>query len=338
MDQGKKSGKRKKVIVSAVVLVIIILVSFPGLIMWTGKHKLYSSVGGQTPDLTSAGMTVDDDGDVVCGGNRYRYDTDNINILVIGVDARGRDNTVGQGDALMLVSINSRDHSVKCISVNRDSIAPVKVYGVAGDYITTQKVQAALAYSYGKDVMDGCGLTKFTVSRLMMDIPIHGCVSVDFDDIAELNRLVGGVTLTAVEDVEKAGIHMGDRLTLTDEQAMYYVTERNSGSSEIGTNSARMKRQKQYVLLWCQALRQKFGHNISELWCAYKSLVDVATTDLTTSQLIYLAVEFEKADIEDEDIYELPGQYRRENYYDEYIVDSDKLAQMMLEIFYEKDD
>ena len=95
MDQGKKSGKRKKVIVSAVVLVIIILVSFPGLIMWTGEHKLYSSVGGQTPDLTSAGMTVDDDGDVVCGGNRYRYDTDNINILVIGVDARGRDNTVG---------------------------------------------------------------------------------------------------------------------------------------------------------------------------------------------------------------------------------------------------
>ena len=54
--------------------------------------------------------------------------------------------------------------------------------------------------------------------------------------------------------------------------------------------------------------------------------------------MIYLAVEFEKADIEDEDIYELPGQYRRENYYDEYIVDSDKLAQMMLEIFYEKDD
>ena len=327
MEQERKSGKKKKMIVTAVVLAVVILAAFPALILWTGKHKLYSAARGQTPDLTSAGMTADDDGDVVCGGHHYRYDTDSINILVIGVDARGLENTVGQGDALMLVNINGRNHSVKCISINRDSIAPVKVFGVAGDYITTQNVQAALAYSFGRDEVDGCELTKFTVSGLMMDIPIHGCVSIDFDDIAELNRLVGGVTLTAVEDVEKAGIHKGDRLTLTDEQAVYYVTERNSGSSEIGTNSARMERQKQYVLLWCQAMRQKFGENVSELWKVYRSLTAMVTTDLKTSELLYLAREFEKADLGEGDIYELPGKYRRENYYDEYIVDSESLAQ-----------
>lgn len=95
----------------------------------------------------------------------------------------------------------------------QDTLAPVKVFGVAGKYITTQNLQAALAFSYGSDVADGAELTEYTVSELLDGLPIHAYVTLDFDGISKMNELVGGVTVKAMEDLDRADIRQGETVT-----------------------------------------------------------------------------------------------------------------------------
>ena len=50
--------------------------------------------------------------------------------------------------------------------------------------------------------------------------------------------------------------------------------------------------------------------------------------------MLYLAWKFAGAEFNDDGMYELPGSYERENYYDEYIVDDAALKEQLVEMFY----
>ena len=49
---------------------------------------------------------------------------------------------------------------------------------------------------------------------------------------------------------------------------------------------------------------------------------------------IYQQTYTEPAEFTDDGMYELPGSYERENYYDEYIVDDAALKEQLVEMFY----
>lgn len=268
-------------------------------------------------------------------GSRYEYDQDNINILFIGVDSRGEDISVGQADMAVLAVMNLREKTVRFINVNRDSIGPVRLFGVAGQYITTRERQIALAYSYGDDAAEGGKLMSETVSGLLDGIPVNGFVALDFDGIGTMNEIAGGVSITAICDVPRADISEGDTVKLTDEQAIYYVTERDSHSADIGTNASRMERQTQYIYAWLGIFMDKLRADPLYALKAYDMSRQYVTTDMTRIQMAYLAVSMNDPDISDE-MYSLPGSYSRSGYYDEYLVDKDKLTDMLIEIFYKK--
>ena len=161
MNMKSNSKVKKKLLIAAVAVLAIVVAVI--LVCAAYLHAGRSSLRGQRS--RNAEMLYE--------GHSYMYDEDNINILCIGVDARGEADTVGQGDALILVTLNVRDKTIRCLNINRDTLAPVKVFGVAGKYITTQNLQAALAFSYGSDVADGAELTEYTVSELLDGLPIH---------------------------------------------------------------------------------------------------------------------------------------------------------------------
>lgn len=300
-----------------------------------GRLRLMGGCQGELPVLS--GEYVAKEGEYVTyAGERYVYDEDVISVLCIGVDARGRENTVGQADTDVIAVFNTRERTVRLLCINRDSIGPVKLYDVAGRYITTQDIQIAVAYSYGESAAQGAALMTEAVSGLLDGLPIHAWVSVDIDGIGELNSAVGGVTLTALEDVEKAGIVQGQRLTLTDEQALYYITERDSASEEIGTNAARMDRQRQYIKLWLEAVSEDSKYNLPAVYGIYKRMKPYVTTDMSVCELLYLARMYENCKISDDDVYTLPGEYTRSGYYDRYEVDEQGLTEVMLELFYRK--
>lgn len=320
---------------TVIAVFLLTIVSIWGL-MKRGERQLYDGVDGLMPDMSQAAGCVQNGSSIMYKGQLYEYDTSNINVLCMGVDARGEDEKVGQADMLALLVFNPEKKSVKCICINRDSIGPVVVYGVAGKPVTTAEIQIALAYSYGGTQAEGRELEKNTVSGLLYDIPINGSVSADIDGIGDMNAIAGGVTLKALEDVPRAGISEGETLTLTDEQAMYYVTERESASSEIGTNERRIARQKQYISTWCDSVQKILRRDLFDVLDMYDTMKEYIDTDISKESMLYLAKTFGTVGMNDDDIYVVPGKYEREDYYDRYLIDEEQLADMLIEIFYRK--
>ena len=76
---------------------------------------------------------------------------------------------------------------------------------------------------------------------------IDGYYSVGMDDIAQLNHVIGGATVTIEDDFSKVdpSLKMGEEVTLTDEQAYHYLQSRMDVGD--GSNEARMRRQRTYM-------------------------------------------------------------------------------------------
>ena len=100
----KSNSKVKKKLLIAAVAVLAIVVAVI-LVCAAYLHAGRSSLRGQGSR----------DAEMLYEGHSYMYDEDNINILCIGVDARGEADTVGQGDALILVTLNVRDKTIRSL-------------------------------------------------------------------------------------------------------------------------------------------------------------------------------------------------------------------------------
>jgi anionic cell wall polymer biosynthesis LytR-Cps2A-Psr (LCP) family protein len=338
-DKNNKKNEYKHIalIIVTIAVTAIAAVAVAGaFISNAGKKHIQGELRGNTPELPSGCQDTAEPGVISYNGEKYEYDQDNINILFMGIDARGEDSNLGQADTNILIAINPDKKTLKCISINRDCIGPVKLFSVSGDYISTENLQIALAFAYGENVEEGCGLMRDTVSELLYNLPIHRYVALDIDGISWMNSLVGGVKLIALENVDKAGITEGDEVTLTDEQAFYYVTERDSESADIGTNGKRMERQKQYITAWIEKFKEKIGDSPENVYNCYRGAEKYITTDMDKKDILYMAKVVLDIDLTDDFVCNLPGQYERDGYFDQYILDDAEVTETMLDIFYKK--
>ena len=101
MNMKSNSKVKKKLLMAAVAVLAIVVAVI--LVCAAYLHAGRSSLRGQRSR----------DAEMLYEGHSYMYDEDNINILCIGVDARGEADTVGQGDALILVTLNVRDKTIR---------------------------------------------------------------------------------------------------------------------------------------------------------------------------------------------------------------------------------
>ena len=328
----KAVGKRKrylyKIAISVICVLTALFVCFAlifVIVSSSGRKKLKQD-SPNNPELAGDDIRYQDDY-VYHNDKKYKYNESIITILVMGIDDKQ------DSDTNILVVIDTDKEKISLININRDSIGKVKVYNPAGEYITTSDVQIALAYSYGNNDEQSCKLMKDTVSSLMYQLPVHGYISVNMSDIPDINDSVGGVTLTAIESVGKK-IKEGKEIKLSGKLALKYVTERDSRSGEVGTNSIRLKRQNQYINEWYKQFASYTDNSPSKIMDVYDSLKTCLVSDLDFDEIVYLSNIVSKCDLSWEDIYELPGTYERSNYYDEYIIDEDELVELILDIFY----
>ena len=107
-------------------------------------------------------------------------------------------------------------------------------------------------------------------------------------------------------------------------------------STDIGTNENRMSRQKQYISAWCDAVQQQIKKNPFKIFKMYDSVQGYVDTDISRNSMLYLAKVLKRVQFGEGDIYMVSGDYERENYYDKYLIDEDKLTEMMIETFYRK--
>jgi len=113
-------------------------------------------------------------------------DPDIENILVFGIDARGTNDVDCRTDCMMVLSVNSREKSMKIISLMRDTGVYI---GDTPDTLGTRLNKLNSAYHYG-----GVGEMINTIN-ITFGLDIQRFVMFDFGSAAELIDLVGGVDI-----------------------------------------------------------------------------------------------------------------------------------------------
>lgn len=336
---GRRAGKA--VLITAVVLLVIAAAGFGGftILRSTGKSDLMKYAGAVQMDLKDA---QDESGLVSKNGKKYRYNEDIITLLCMGVDqgsesweeARSEGEN-GQADAIFLAVLDQKAHSLKLIGISRDTMTDIATYDRQGNYVGESRNHLALAFSYGTSKQEGAELVKDAVSNLFYHLPIHGYVAIDWDALGKINDSVGGVAVTLTEDMILAGepYSEGDTVRLNAEQTKSYVRYRGDA---LGSNNARMNRQKTYASAFIQEASAAIRKDPLLVADLYQELTSDMATSIGVNEAVYLASLLPSIQFDMEDIQMVEGKIRQGARYEEFYADEEKLMDLILETFYQE--
>lgn len=264
-------------------------------------------------------------------GKKYEYNHHLKNILFMGVDKSEQmeESEAGQGgqtDTLILLSMNRENKTTTLLQIPRDTMTDIDIYDINGEYLTTEREQISLQYAYGDGKKKSCRMTMEAVSDLLYEVPVDSYLAMSVDGIAEVTTLMGGVTLTVPKDYTKIdpAFKAGETIVLAGEQAEKYVRYRDVEVS--GSNLERMERQEQFMEALARQIQGK-----DTAW--YQQLLQEAqgylTMDLTLEE-----VERMKSYQMAEQIEKVPGEIKPGGEHDEFVVDNQKLQDLVIKLFY----
>ena len=192
----KEKKKRTGLIVLISVLVVIVLLVAAGVAYYNSKLDLINYDDGSREIDTSTSYAVDNDeldiGDLpdapegedgtieILDGDIYS-DSNVINILLLGTDERTDEfNDNARADAIMVLSLNTKEHTMKLVSIERGIGVPVP--GRNDDWITH-------TFRYG-----GAALTMQTV-RDCFKLDVDRYVRVNFHAFEKAIDTIGGIDI-----------------------------------------------------------------------------------------------------------------------------------------------
>lgn len=261
-------------------------------------------------------------------------------ILIMGLDKNEDerpDNSIAytnkmQSDFLMLLILNENEKVCDVLHLNRDTMTEIRRLGVGGGEAGSFIGQLALAHTYGSGGSDSCINAKKAVSGLLGGVTIDHYVTLTMDAVGKMNDLVGGVTLTIMEDFTEFDPAMtkGAELTLKGDQALTYVRYRMTIGD--GLNTSRMKRQEQYLSAFYTKLLEKNQETEDFLMEALLDINDSFMSDLTVQQLDRLGEILAGCIVNP--FRSLEGKTIKGEEYYEFHVDKNALQRTVMELFY----
>lgn len=313
-------SRQKKILTVYIVIVVVLI----GGILGFRIRKT------QNTEEESSGHTQEERY-VTYNGKKYEYNYNLRNILFLGVDREeamtereaGRG---GQSDTLILLIADKEDKTTTLLEISRDTMADIRIYDTDGNYLSTERAQITLQYAYGDGRQKSCHMTKEAVSNLLYGIPISSHVALSVDGIATVTDLIGGVKMTIPEDYTTIdpAFQKGTELVLNGRQAERYVRYRDTNVT--GSNNQRMERQTQFL----QALARKLqGKDFSWYQKLMKGAKAYITTDISTDEVERLTQYQMKEKVEI-----VPGTVRQGEKHDEFVVDNEKLQELVIKLFY----
>lgn len=170
----------------------------------------------------------------------HKENSDVINILVIGVDEGGFDNS--RSDVMILASVDVEKKDVKLTSVMRDTLA----------YIPTSNTYQKLNHSY----MEGGPKETKLAFNTNFDLDIEDYVVFDFNSVAKVVDLIGGypANINAGESKDM-GLSQGHHV-LNGEQAVRYMRVRYNSGGDSGRNQ-RQRDLMEYVMKEAMSLGKR---------------------------------------------------------------------------------
>lgn len=270
-------------------------------------------------------------------GQWYAPKSNQETMLIVGVDKTEpledskSYNNDGQADFLLLAIFDTKEEKTTILHLNRDLMTEIPVLGVTGQQAGTITGQLALAHTYGSGLHDSFKNTVKAVSMLLGHIEIDHYVGMTMGAVPLLNDMVGGVTVTVLDDFTGLddSLVKGEEITLMGEQALHYIRIR--GGLEDSTNLNRMQRQQQYLVALAEKA-QSLGEYIPpadqmEKLSAYL-LSDCPANILTEKLQKYAGYTF--AELQD-----IAGEAKKGTEFVEFYPDQAALEEQILDLFYD---
>ena len=317
-----------KIAVLLIAAAALIVLFFSLLSRWETRHGT----------VDTAGTDVPDDGRIYVDGTSYVPNKNLEVILLIGVDkyeSQTQDesyNNTQQADFLMLLLMDKEAETYSVLHLNRDTMTEIPVLGVRGEKAGTITGQIALAHTYGSGGLDSCRNTAEAVSNLLYGIEIDHYLAFTMDAVAKINDLVGGVTLTVLDDLTSASpkLYPGATVTLDGEMALAYVRTRYG--LEDSSNLRRMERQRQYLTALQSALTAKAADQEDFMINALETVSPYMTSDCTADQLSRL---YDRLVLyTDSGIQSMEGEAVKGEEFMEFYPDEAALKQQVVQLFY----
>lgn len=294
---------------------------------------------GQSAPVAPAAET-DDLNVLRYNGGRYIKNDAIETVLLMGLDTFGDqvDGNYGgvngqQADMLLLLILDRNSGICTPLHINRDTMCTIYQLDAMGEPFMPLNGQICLAHAYGTGDRDSCRNQVRAVSELLYDTTIDHYASITMDAVGIINNLVGGVTVTVLDDLTALDedLALGETVTLQGDQALTYVRARMG--LDDPTNLNRMKRQQQYLT----ALQQKFTQELAENSDLSRQIVTAVSDDMVSdftvnslNDFVDMATTYDFAPIR-----EIAGEavYSPDRS-PEYYADEDALYQMVVDLFY----
>lgn len=350
-------------IVIACIVLLIVGIYFA--IRAIGERRLRANAKSEGPEIATSTLvesaddisqeekqaaTVWQEDWIRYNGKVYEYNDKLMTFLVMGIDKQGEVSESksatdgGQADAIFLVVANPDEKKLSLIGINRDTMVDINAVDVYGNQTqATAYAQIAVQHGYGDGKELSCQLMEEAVSNLFYQLPINGYVSINMGAIPELNDAVGGVSLTAIEDVytlendvkkRKLLVSQGEQIDLEGNDAYTYVRYRNK--EEFESARLRLARQKQYLEGFLNQAKIETKKNLTLPVSVYQKLSKYMVTNITVDEISYLATEYVGYDMDENGIYTLEGETNMGEKHEEFYPDEDALIDLMIQIFYQE--
>ena len=326
---GKHKSKKQNVFRYVLILLAVICLVSAGLLLiqvWEKQQGRYTGAEAQQTTVNY-------------NGKEYVLKNNVETFLVMGLDKFNAHsysdsyNNDQQADFLMLFVFDSDAKKCSAIHIDRDTMAKLNILGVNGNKIDTVVKQIALAHTQGNGKDVSCHNTADAVSGLLLGIKVNHYMSVTMDAVSIFNDLVGGVEVTVRDDF--TGIDetlvKGQKVLLKGEHALNFVRSRYG--LDDSTNSARMKRQRQYVEALYKKTLQCVNNDKDFISKASVKLSDYIVTDRSVTQLQSLADKF--SEYEFTGIISFEGESKIEEQHIAFYPDENSIRKTVMELFYE---
>lgn len=339
-NPGKEAIRQRKIYLTLLIIVIILVaVLGGGYYLWKQTKEtaeMTSAERGQKAQ-TQSGESKDT---IQYQGNTYKYNDHLSNYLFMGIDSREDVDTyesqqdAGQADAIFLVSLDRATEEVKVLFIPRDSMTKIEVFNPAGKSLGMTTDHINIQYAYGDGKQKSCELMKTAVSNLLEGLPIQGYCSMNMDGIPVITDFVGGLEVT-VPDNSLEGVNPefkeGAVVTLTGENAEQFVRYRDIEKSQSAL--VRQERQKTYLQALLKKAQEQASKDAGFVTDLYDSIKSYTVTNMGNDVLAKLLAASQKGI---SDTQTVPGEGTQGANFDEYHVDQDKLTDLIISMFYDK--
>ena len=283
----KKAPKKNRGLRIALVILLVLVLGLGGLTV--GAFSVAAST------LDKIGKLDIDQNDLAISSKAASGLSNYTNIAVLGVDARNvEDDSDSRSDAIVILSINKETNEVKMYSVFRDTLLDL-----SGD-VGLDKITHA--YFYG-----GAQNTLHALNK-NLDLNIDKAVVINWKTVAEVIDTLGGIKINVKESEieemnkyipgtakttgsEKILIDHAGKQKLNGAQAVTYARIRKDAASGDYRRNERMK------IVMKKTFKKAKKADILTLKAICDNAFPQAKTNLTTSEMMSMALNFKKYDM-----------------------------------------